>query len=168
MSIDLIPSGYDGVMNNLHDLSDRLDQDIWLFHLAFRQLVKVPDELLASRGLSRIHHRVLFVVGRAQHISVGDIAERLAISRQALHSPMRQLREASLITSKPSEMNRTVQLISLTPSGRELEQSLNELQRRHLQLAFSSNPDTAAKGWRCIMTALSQVSLDAHSTDGGQ
>lgn len=144
-------------MNKHIDSSDRLDEDIWLFHLAFRNLVRIPDEMLARRGLNRIHHRVLFVIGRAKEISVGDIAEQLAISRQALHGPMRQLREGGLIASKPSEVNRTMQLISLTTDGVELEHSLNALQRQHLQLAFDGAHSEAKEGWRSVMTKLSQV-----------
>ena len=136
---------------------DALNRDIWLFHLAFRQLVRLPDGVLAQRGLSRIHHRLLWVIGRFGEVAVGDLAERLEITRQGLHGPMRQLREAGLITSRPSERNRTIQLVSLTQQGTDLEQELNALQRRHMELALSDAGEQAQDGWRRVMSALGQV-----------
>ncbi len=134
-----------------------IDSDIWLFHLAFRQLVKQPDALLQTLGLGRIHHRILFVIGRSGEMAVGAIAEKLDISRQALHGPMRQLRDGQLIASSPSPENRTVQLVRLTNAGLALEHEISELQRQHLRMAFSQAGKGANVGWRNAMTAVSQV-----------
>jgi DNA-binding MarR family transcriptional regulator len=139
---------------------ESLNRDLWLFHVAFRQLIKLPDELLQARGLGRIHHRILFVIGRSGEISVGAIAEKLAITRQALHGPMRQLRELQLIASAPSPENRTVQLVRLTKAGAALEFDVNELQRRHLALAFAQWGKASEQAWRKVMTTVSQVLPD--------
>ena len=140
-----------------HDLPDDLNADVWLFHIAFRALTKLPDAELARHGLSRIHNRILFVIAQAGEIAVGDIADRLEISRQALHGPMRQLREEGLIDSSPSSHNRTVQLVSLTAEGRRLEHTLNDVQRKHLRLAFASAGKVGAAGWKRVMLAISEI-----------
>jgi DNA-binding MarR family transcriptional regulator len=147
---------------------DSLNRDLWLFHLAFRQLVRLPDRLLAERGLSRIHHRILWVIGRSGELSVGELADRLEITRQALHQPMRQLRDASLLTSKPAESNRSIQLVSLTSPGKELEERLNALQRSHLEAAFGASGKGACKGWRDVMTLLSHVLLTPQAQEKRQ
>lgn len=139
---------------------ESLNRDLWLFHVAFRQLIKLPDELLQARGLGRIHHRILFVIGRSGEISVGAIAEKLSITRQALHGPMRQLRELQLIASAPSPENRTVQLVQLTKAGAALEFDVNELQRRHLAMAFAQSGKAGEEAWRKVMTTVSQVLPD--------
>lgn len=144
--------------------NESLDRDIWLFHIAFRQLVKIPDLLLQARGLGRIHHRILFVIGRSGEISVGSIAEKLDITRQALHGPMRQLRDSQLIASVPSPDNRTVQLVSLTKAGIALEHEINELQRKHLRMAFSQAGKAGDEGWRKVMTAVSLVLPEGDAT----
>jgi DNA-binding MarR family transcriptional regulator len=136
---------------------DELDRDLWLFHLAFRGLVRQPDEILARQGLSRIHNRLLFVIGRAGEISVGDIAQALAVSRQAIHGPMKQLRDLGLIVSQPHAHKRTIQLVRLTPRGARLELAVNEVQRRHLAKAFEALPPTAVRGWRRVMAALGEL-----------
>lgn len=139
--------------------ADSLDRDIWLFYLAYRQMVKIPDPLLTERGLGRFHHRLLFVIGHAGESSVGSIAERLTVSRQALHGPMRQLRQAGLIESRPSSENRTVQLVALTPEGAALEKKLNTLQHRHLEAALQDAGPEAANGWRLVMSGLSRAAV---------
>ncbi len=138
--------------------NENLNKDLWLFHVAFRQLVKLPDQVLQSRGLGRIHHRILFVIARSGEIPVGTIAERLDITRQALHGPMRQLRELKLIASAPSPDNRTVQLVRLTKAGEALEFEVNELQRRHLRRAFERSGASGESGWRAVMAAVSLLS----------
>lgn len=144
-------------MNN-----ESLDRDLWIFHIAFRQLVKIPDKLLKAHGMGRIHHRVLFVIGRSGEISVGDIAEKLDITRQALHGPMRQLRDSGMIVSKPSAANRTVQLASLTKAGIALDFEINEIQRQHLKLAFRQAGKGGDEGWRKVMTAVGLLVPPAH------
>lgn len=144
---------------------DALNRDIWLFHIAFRQLVKMPDRLLAERGLSRVHHRLLWVIARSGEVSVRDLLDRLEISRQAVHLPMQQLRRAGLVTSRRSEVNRTVHLISLTPAGAEVEKALNEVQREHLRVALESAGQAGEKGWRGVMGAVAEL-LPAATTPG--
>jgi DNA-binding MarR family transcriptional regulator len=134
-----------------------LNDDLWLFHIAFRALTRLPDAELARHGLNRIHNRILFVIAQAGQIAVGDIADRLEISRQALHGPMRQLREEGWIDSRPSSWNRTVQLVSLTAEGRRLEHTINEQQRKHLRLAFDSAGEAGASGWKKVMQAITEI-----------
>ena len=140
---------------------DTLNHDLWLFHLAFRSLVRQPDALLARRGLNRIHNRILFVVARAGQISVGDIAQALAVSRQAIHGPMKQLRDQALIASQPSPQNRTIQLVRLTPKGARLEHEVNEIQRRHLARAFEPLTPAGVDGWRSVMAHLAALDMSA-------
>ncbi|MEO6624755.1 MAG: MarR family winged helix-turn-helix transcriptional regulator [Burkholderiaceae bacterium] len=130
---------------------DRLNKDLWLFHIAFRQLVKVPDAILRGRGLGRVHDRILFVIGRSGEISVGDIAERLEITRQAIHGPMKQLRDLEMIASRASEANRTVQLVRLTEAGKQFDDEIHEVQRRHMRQAFETTGRPGAEGWREVM-----------------
>ena len=138
------------------------NRDLWLFHLAFRELVRVPDEILATYRLTRIHNRVLFVIARSGEIAVGDIADRLRITRQGIHAPMRQLRTKGLIDSRPSESNRSVQLIRLTESGAELERRAGEVQIQHLQRAFDASGPDGAQSWRQVMM---HIAMNGNSTD---
>jgi DNA-binding MarR family transcriptional regulator len=75
------------------DLSqkDALDDALELLHFAFRKTVEAPDRVLAKHGLGRVHHRVLFFVRRRAGLSVGELRAVLAVSKQALPRPPREL-----------------------------------------------------------------------------
>jgi DNA-binding MarR family transcriptional regulator len=138
-----------------------LDDDLMLFHRAFRRLIEEPDRVLAEHGLGRVHHRVLFVIARAEAISVGDVAGTLAITRQALHEPLRELRERALVVSEAAPDNRAVQHLRLTKKGSALERTLTSLQRDHLTRAYRSAGAESDSGWRRVMNAIA----DTRSTE---
>lgn len=138
-----------------------LDDDLLLFHRAFRHLIEEPDRVLAEHGLGRVHHRVLFVIARAGEISVGDVAGTLAITRQGLHEPLRDLRERALVVSEADPKNRAIQRLRLTKKGSALEATLTGLQRKHLTRAYRAAGAKSESGWRRVMNEIA----DPRSTE---
>jgi DNA-binding MarR family transcriptional regulator len=135
---------------------DELNEALWLFSTAFRTIIKVPNEILERHNLGRIHHRTLFVIVRSQAISVGDLALKLGVSRQALQAPMRQLRTAGLIESVPLSTNRTVLILSPTPAGIKLEEEVTRIQRDYFARAFASVGPEAEAHWKEATRAIIQ------------
>jgi len=60
------------------------DEAIELIYFAWRELVSEPDRLLARRGLSRVHHRIIYCVARGPGITIGGLCRVLGVSKQAL------------------------------------------------------------------------------------
>jgi len=127
---------------------------IELFHFAFRAFTARPDEILAELGLGRVHHRVLYFVGRSPGLRVSDLLATLAVSKQALHGPLRQLVEADLIAAQPDSSDGRVRRLSLSRKGSALEQRLSRTQREVLALAFSASGVKAEAGWREVMAQI--------------
>ena len=50
-----------------------LDEAWELMHFALRAVVARPDQMLEKRGLSRVHHRILFFVARQPDLSVNQL-----------------------------------------------------------------------------------------------
>src|SRR4029450_13157091 len=75
-----------------------LDAAVELSHFAYRAMTARPDALLATRGLSRGHHRILHFVVRLAKPSGGDLRRTLNVSKQALSGPLRDLYAQKLIT----------------------------------------------------------------------
>src|SRR6185295_15082742 len=98
----------------------KLNEALELLHLATRTLVATPDAILARRGLSRVHHRVLYYVGRHPDCSVNRLLEKLAVSKQALHGPLRQLLKQKLIVARAADTDRRSKCLRLTPAGERL------------------------------------------------
>jgi DNA-binding MarR family transcriptional regulator len=124
------------------------------FFFAYRGFTSNPDRVLAQRGLGRVHHRVLYFVGRNKGISVSALLGILGVSKQALHAPLRQLVEMGLVEVEPSTEDRRLRCLRLTADGRKLEGQLTGTQLKLLTRAFDSVGPQAEAGWRKVMEAL--------------
>ena len=131
------------------------DRDLELFHFAFRFLVEEPDRILAERGLNRSHHRILYFVGHGgPDMTLTDLLDKLRVSRQALHRPMRQLLDQGLVLLTPVPSNRRMLNVRLSDEGAKLEARLSALQTGYLDKAFAAVCPGAAEAWRQVMEVL--------------
>lgn len=121
-----------------------------VFH-GYKSLTARPDRILETRGLQRVHHRILYFVGRNPGFSVGELLATLGVTKQALNAPLRQLQEMRLVHSSPSPADGRARLLRLTPDGTRLERSLTGVQHRHLEKIFAEAGPTSEAGWRHAM-----------------
>ena len=128
-----------------------LDAAVELMHFAYRAMTARPDTLLAARGLSRVHHRILHFVVRLPRPSVGDLRRTLGVSKQALSGPLRDLYAQKLVTYARSTDDARIKHLSLTLEGRKLEGRLAALQRAQFAAIFEAEGEAAEKAWRAIM-----------------
>ncbi|HWW26231.1 MAG TPA: MarR family transcriptional regulator [Caulobacter sp.] len=124
------------------------------FYFAYRGFTDRPDRILERRGLGRVHHRILYFIGRRPDVSVRGLLDLLAVSKQALNAPLRQLMEMGLVAAEASTQDRRVKRLSLTAAGRKLEAELTEAQTRHLRAAFDRAGPEAQRGWSAVMGEL--------------
>ena len=94
-----------------------LDQALALFHFAFRAFTTGPDKILGEYGLQRVHHRILYFVGRNPAISVNALLRILGVSKQALNGPLRTLIEGGLIHTEQDSADRRIKRLSLSTRG---------------------------------------------------
>jgi DNA-binding MarR family transcriptional regulator len=124
-----------------------LRSSIESFYFAYRAFTSRADRLLERRGLGRLHHRVLYFVGRNPSITVNALLSILRVSKQALNAPLRQLIEMRLVSSVAPAHDRRVRQLALTAEGRRLEAQLTATQLKLLSQAFASAGDDATQGW---------------------
>ena len=134
--------------------ADQLNQGLELMYFGFRGLVDAPDRLLARRGLGRMHHRVLYFIARQPGLSVGDLLERLAITKQALHRPLRDLVARGLVMTSADRNDRRVRRLVLSKEGAALEDRLSGMQRAHLAAIFKDAGQASETGWRKVMNRM--------------
>lgn len=140
-------------LNRQAELNDAIE----LLYFAYRGFTDGPDRILERRGLGRVHHRILYFIGRRPDISVRGLLEELAVSKQALNAPLRQLMEMNLVAAVPGAEDRRVKNLRLTAEGLKLEGELTGVQMRHLQAAFDRAGPGDEQGWRAVMAALAQA-----------
>ena len=133
-----------------------LEACLELLHFGFRHITEGPDRMLAQRRLARAHHRILYFIGRAGEISMSELLAILGISRQALHRPMKQLREQGLIAARPDAADKRNLILTLTEEGRSFERALTEPQKAMFARARDHAGDAALEGWRAIMEVLAR------------
>jgi DNA-binding MarR family transcriptional regulator len=134
--------------------AEKLRESIELFYFAYRAFTEGPDQILAQRGLGRVHHRVLYFVGRNPDIAVNALLDILAVSKQALNAPLRRLMELNLISGRVDPRDRRFKRLSLTREGTKLEALLTGTQVRQLGSVFAGAGGKAETSWKKIMRAL--------------
>ena len=143
------------------DLNDEmaLRSAIELLYFGYREFTAGPDRVLAQRGLGRVHHRILYFVGREPDLSMKELLERLAVTKQALHQPLQQLFSMGLIVSASDQRDGRMRRVRLSAEGSRLEAKLTAVQMKQLATAFSCSGATAQRGWFAVMTAIANRPL---------
>lgn len=129
---------------------------IELLFFGYRAFTAPPDRILEQRGLGRVHHRILYFVGRSPGLSVNALLTTLRITKQALNAPLRQLVEMRLVSVERSKDDGRVREIALTAAGRALEAQLSGTQTKRLAAVFELAGGDAEAGWRSVMQALAR------------
>ncbi len=127
-----------------------------VMHFALRAVIAEPDRILATRGLTRVHHRILFFVAHSPGMSVGELQTTLDVTKQALNAPLRQLQAQGLIELSKADHDARVRQMRLTADGAALEAKLTGEQYRLFADAFAQAGPQAHAGWRVVMHALAK------------
>ncbi len=135
---------------------EELREAVELLFYSYRAFTRGPDEILEKKGLGRVHHRVLYFVGREPGLSVNALLSTLAISKQALHLPLRQLIGMNLVDSKPSTTDGRVKELKLTAAGKRLEARLTGTQTLQLEAVFDEVGSKSETAWRKTMRCLAK------------
>jgi DNA-binding MarR family transcriptional regulator len=132
----------------------RLREAIELFYFAYRAFTARADTILGSRGLGRVHHRILYFVGRNPDIAIHALLDTLGVSKQALNAPLRALIEQNLVAARADAQDRRYRRLRLTEEGRRLEAALTGTQLQLLGAVFDDAGRDAERAWKKLMQAL--------------
>lgn len=135
------------------ELNDALE----LMHFCFRKLIEKPDQLLAERGMHRMHHRLLYFIARHEGLSVSELQAILKISKQALHRPLSTLMSKDMVESAACIEDARVRKLSLTRKGKALEVRLSRMQRNQFRKVFKHISPESELAWREVMHLLIDV-----------
>ncbi len=127
------------------------------FFFGYQAFTAKADEMLARRGLSRVHHRILFFIARHPGLSMKELLAALGVSKQALNIPLRQLMEMHLVQSMTAEDDKRKRLLGFTSEGAKLELALRREQAKLLQRVFNEAGEAAVNGWLAVNQALGRT-----------
>jgi DNA-binding MarR family transcriptional regulator len=132
----------------------RLRDAIEALFFGYRAFTDLPDRVLERQGLGRVHHRILYFVGRHPGVSVKGLLEILSVSKQAINAPLRRLVDLGLVAMSADGADRRLKNLRLTAEGERLEAELTGAQMRHLSRAFEAAGPDGQAGWTRVMDAL--------------
>lgn len=135
---------------------DPLDDALELMFFGWKGSIRQADAYLASLGLSRVHHRILYVIARREDLTVGELHEILGISKQALHRPMKQLVDKGFVQSVRSPTSHRHKILQLTPKGARTESAASDRERAIMGKAFARVGRTGRAGWSEVMAFVAE------------
>jgi DNA-binding MarR family transcriptional regulator len=138
-------------MVDLDKREEKLREAIELFYFAYRAFTARADGILDGCGLGRVHHRILYFVGRNPDIAIHALLDTLGVSKQALNAPLRLLVEKNLIAVRADEQDRRYKRLRLAPEGRRLEAQLTGTQMQQLRAVFEVAGTDAERAWKKVM-----------------
>lgn len=134
---------------------EQLREAIEQLYFGYRAFTEQPDRMLAQRGLSRVHHRILYFVGRRPQLTINTLLSTLNVTKQALNAPLRQLIGMGLVEIRTAEHDKRLRLLGLTDAGVLLEAQLTGTQIQQVSQAFDQAGVEAVSGWLNVMRNLS-------------
>ena len=126
-------------------------------YFGFRSLIAEPDAQLKNLGMSRVHHRILYFIGRNPDCSIGELLEKLMATKQYINRPLRWLIEQDFVHATPDTHDRRIKRLKLSSKGAALEDALSGIQRDHFAKVFDQAGPEAQAGWYEVMRLLSEV-----------
>ena len=109
---------------------------IELMFFAYKDFTADSDRILERFGFGRAHHRALYFVNRQPGLTVADLLEILAITKQSLARVLKQLIQSGYIMQETGPSDRRQRLLYPTERGRELIRELSRPQSRRIRNAL--------------------------------
>jgi DNA-binding MarR family transcriptional regulator len=134
-------------LRKLHPMDEALE----LMYFGWRGMTREADRYLATLGLTRVHHRILYSIARGNDLTISDLLVILDISKQALHRPMTLLIDKGYVTTAAHPTMHRFKILQLTAAGRKVENQASEHERRVMARAFKSGGAKAFGAWSDVM-----------------
>jgi len=109
---------------------------IELFYFAYRDFVGDADRLLEAYGFGRAHHRVLHFVARHPGLTIAELLDILAITKQSLNRVLKELVAQDFIEARAGAQDRRQRRLHATPTGDDLALRLARAQTRRFDVAM--------------------------------
>ncbi|MGN6277797.1 MAG: MarR family transcriptional regulator [Sphingomonas sp.] len=125
-----------------------------LLYFGYSHLTRSIDEGLGEMGLGRAHHRALYFIARQPDLTVSQLLEHLAITKQSLGRVLNELADRGLVESRPGERDRRQRLLRLTEEGGKLEGQLFDALREKLAAAYARAGQSAVGGFWAVLEGM--------------
>ena len=123
---------------------------IELLFFSYRDFTSGPDKILEDLNFGRAHHRVVYFVGKKNHITIKELLGVLQITKQSLSRVLNQLVNEKFIIVSTGIDKRTKKL-SLTAKGKMLETELSTIQIKKIRKVINKFDEKNINGFKKIL-----------------
>ena len=123
---------------------------IELLFFSYRDFTSGPDKILEKLNFGRAHHRVIYFVGKKNHITIKELLGVLQITKQSLSRVLNQLVSEKFILVSTGTDKRTKKL-SLTEKGKKLENELSTIQKKKIRKVINNFDVENINGFKQIL-----------------
>ena len=123
---------------------------IELLFFSYRDFTSGPDKILEKLNFGRAHHRVVYFVGKKNHITIKELLGVLQITKQSLSRVLNQLVSEKFILVSTGVDKRTKKL-SLTEKGKKLENELSTIQIKKIREVINRFDEENINGFKQIL-----------------
>ncbi|WP_425288424.1 MarR family winged helix-turn-helix transcriptional regulator [Sphingomonas gellani] len=125
-----------------------------LLYFGYSHYVRSVDQDLARYELGRAHHRAIYFIARRPGLTVSELLNLLAITKQSLGRVLNDLTERGYVEARPGERDRRQRLLFLTEAGTRIEVELFEAGRKRVSHAYAKAGQNAVSGFWAVLEGL--------------
>ena len=126
-----------------------------------RALVAAEDPILRAHGISMWGYIVLTALAEQPVRTQAALAQAIGADKSRIIADLDELQERGLIQRQPDAADRRVHLLSLTPAGSQLRQSVQTAIRRREEQTLARLPPGDREAFLRSLQALSELPPDA-------
>jgi DNA-binding MarR family transcriptional regulator len=127
-----------------------------------RAMMRTRDQLLGELQLTRTQIEVIFFLSEDENQTIGDIAERLAVTHSAATQTVEALVKRGFIARAPDPDDRRIVRIALNPAGNALAKQLHQGRKARMQAVFAGLTEEQLE---LMITVLNQVNRQLDTTN---
>jgi DNA-binding MarR family transcriptional regulator len=131
-----------------------IDKALVLHFMVQLSLVEDAEPRVATRGMGRVHHRLLYFAHFTPGITVGELLGVLGVKHQNIQAPLRQLVQEGYILARASSRDRRLRQLHCSRKGDMLLEHVSAGQRERVNRAYENVSTKDVDSYLKVMTAM--------------
>ena len=115
---------------------DQLKDLIEKLFISYRETFSDSKNVLNRYSIGLAHHKVIHLLSMYQGISISALLKRLKVTKQSLHSVLKDLIKLDLVVFKKDERDTRVKHIFLNEKGKKIFNEIFDLQKKRIYNAL--------------------------------
>lgn len=136
------------------EVKRRIHKGLVLHFLLQLSLGDDADGPLATKGMGRVHHRILYFAHFSPGIAVSELLAVMGVKHQNIQAPLKQLIAEGYILSRASEQDGRVKQLYCSRKGDKLLEFVSARQRERIHRGYEDVTPEDVESYLKVMSAM--------------